>query len=203
MGRLLRLFHTSSPINLSSIRYNAPMQSAHPHPKPRLDRLTQYSATALLIIMALTVPLQILLALLGIPAFLFLLTAIFTALLTPFVLLLTTATPAVEVSDEGVTIMPVIWRRRFVPWSGVTAVKEYPLLPGAEAESGRKLMTGRNRYAAAQGLMLAIPALPAQYRITGFLAGEGFTPVIAVTNRTHVRYDVLVDKIGIYYADTG
>jgi hypothetical protein len=174
------------------------MESTHTHPRPRLDRITQYSATALLIIMALTVPLQILLALLGTPVFLFLLTGIFTGLLTPFVLLLTTATPEVAVSPEGVTIMPVIWRRRFVPWSSVAAVKEYPLLPGAEAETGRKLMTGRNRYEAAQGVMLVIPALPAQYRITGFLAGEGATPVIAVTNRTHVRYDVLVKKITIY-----
>lgn len=177
------------------------MESSHPHPKPRLDRLTQYGAMALLLVMALTVPLQILLALLGAPAFLFLLTAIFTALLAPFILMLTTATPAVTVAPEGITVQPVVWRQRFVPWSDVTAIKDYPLLPQPDAELSRKVMTGRKRYQPAEGLMLLIPALPVQYRITGFLAGEGFTPVIAVTNRAHSRYDVLVKKINVYYTE--
>src|SRR5690606_8979667 len=93
----------------------------------------------------------------------------------------------------------VIWKARIFTWGDVQAVKDYPLLPQPDAETTRRLASGRDNYRAAEGLMLVIPSLPAQYRITGFLAGEGFTPVIAVTSRTHERYDVLAKKIRIYF----
>jgi hypothetical protein len=165
------------------------------HPKPLLDRITQYGAAALVTVMLLTVPLQLLLAFLIRPPLVFVITAFFTLLLAPFVLLLTASTPRVQVSTEGITIEPVIWNSRFVPWGSVTAVKPYPLLPQAQAELTRKTLTGRNQYRAAEGIMLVIPELPPQYRIVGVLAGEGFTPVIALTNRTHTDYDRLVQHI--------
>jgi hypothetical protein len=117
------------------------------------------------------------------------------------VLLLTTATPRVTVSPNGLTIQPLVWREQFVSWDAVQALKDYPLLPPADSEIGRKALAGRQRYRPAQGKMLVIPMLPIQYRVTGYFAGEGFTGVIALTNRTHQEYDKLIKKVMIYYEE--
>ena len=174
------------------------MKSAHPHPSPLLDRITQYSAAALVAVMLVATPLQILLSPLG---GLFFFTAIATLLLIPPVLLLTAATPAVTVSPEGIAIQPRLWKPQFIPWRDVLAFKDYPLLPPHDSEVGRKALLGRRRYRPAQGKMLVIPGLPFQYRVTGFFAGEGFTPVIALTNRTHADYDKLIKKVTIYWEE--
>lgn len=170
------------------------------HPNPLLDRITQYGAAALVAVMLLTVPLQIFLAFSIRPPLLFILTAIFTLLLVPFVLLVTASSPAVQVAANGLTIHPLIWKTQFVPWSSVTAVKNYPLLPQSNAEFTRKAATGRKNYRPAEGIMLVIPELPPQYRIAGVLCGEGLTGIIAVTNRTHTNYDRLVQQIDQYTA---
>jgi hypothetical protein len=117
------------------------------------------------------------------------------------VLLLTTATPRVTVSPEGITIQPLVWKEQFIRWNDVQAIKNYPLLPPSDSEIGRKAMTGRRGYRPAEGKMLVIPALPIQYRVTGYLAGEGFTGVIALSNRTHQEYDRLIKKVMIYYEE--
>ena len=163
------------------------------HPKPWLDRLTQYCALVMLIFILVSVPLQIVLALTGLSLFAW--TAIFTLLLGPFVLLLTAATPAVTLSPDGITIQPLIWQTRFVPWSAVRAIKPYPLLPPPDSEISRQHLTGRKNYRPAEGIMLLLPDLPLPYRVTGLLAGEGFTPVIAITSRTHTNYDELIAHI--------
>lgn len=165
------------------------------HPNPRIDRITQYSALVLVAVMLLASLAQVVLAFMVRPALLFILTAVITILLTPFVLMLTTSTPGVTVTKEGLTIEPLIWKAHFVPWRDVKAVKYYPLLPQAGAEVTRKAMVGRKRYRPAEGIMLVIPSLPPQYRITGLLAGEGLTSVIGVTTRTHSDYDRLTEKI--------
>ena len=177
------------------------MASTHSHPNPWLDRLMQAGAAALLLIILLSVPLQVVLVLLGAP--IFAITAVFTLLLVPFVLLLTAATPSVTVAPEGLTVQPRLWKSQFVPWPEIEAIKPYPLLPPPDAEVSRKYVVGRASYQPAEGLMLVIPRLPVQYRIAGLLAGEGAVPVIAVTNRTHTRYEMLVKKIRIYVEEQG
>lgn len=174
------------------------------HPKPQLDRITQYSAAALVVVMLLTVPLQIFLAFTIRPGLVFLMTAVLTLLLTPFVLLLTASTPGVRVDVDGITIEPTIWKPRFISWQNISAVKNYPLLPQEQAELPRKALTGRSKYQPAEGIMLVISGsiLPPQYRITGVLVGEGFTPIIALTNRTHTDYDRLVQQIRKYTASS-
>lgn len=175
------------------------MDSTHTHPQPLLDAVTQYGAAALLALIVISVPLQLVLALAGAPTFV--LTALFTLLFAPFLLMLLVATPAVTVGPEGLVVQPRLGKAQAVVWDEVAAIKPYPLLPPPDAELSRKYLAGRGRYRPAEGLMLVIPKLPAQYRIAGVLAGEGFTPVIAVTTRTHDRYDVLVKKIRAYAED--
>ena len=172
------------------------MNSTHTHPKPWLDALTQYGAAALLVLILIGVPLQLVLALAGAPVFV--LTALFTLAFVPFILMLTAATPSVKIGPEGLSVQPRLWKAHEIPWSAVTAVKPYPLLPVPDAEISRKYLSGRMHYRPAEGIMLVIPDLPLQYRITGVLAGEGFVPVIAVTTRTHTQYDALVKKIRVY-----
>ena len=175
------------------------MNTTHSHPQPLLDAVTQYGAAALLVLIVISVPLQLVLALVGAPVFV--LTALFTLLFAPFLLMLLAATPAVTIGPEGLTVQPRLGKAQVVAWSDVTAIKPYPLLPPPDAELQRKMLAGRSKYRPAEGLMLLIPSLPAQYRIAGVLAGEGLTPIIAVTTRTHDRYDVLVKKIRAYAED--
>jgi hypothetical protein len=175
------------------------MNTTHAHPQPLLDALTQYIAAALLALIVLSVPLQIVLAFAGAPVFV--LTALFTLAFAPFPLMLLAATPAVMVGPEGLTVQPRLGKAQSVAWLDVAAIKPYPLLPPPDAELSRKALAGRSKYRPAEGLMLLIPALPVQYRIAGVLAGEGFTPIIAVTTRTHDRYDMLVKKIRAYAED--
>jgi hypothetical protein len=170
------------------------MKSAHIHPHPFLDAVTQYGAALLCAVMVLAAAAQVLALAIGAPGA-FILSALLTLAFVPFTLLLTTATPAVTVTQEGLTIEPRLWRKQFVTWDAVREVKDYPLLPPEDSEAVRRALTGRRRYTPAQGKMLLIPTLPPQYRIAGWLAGEGLTPIIALTNRTHTDYERLIQQI--------
>jgi hypothetical protein len=180
------------------------MGSAHVHPRPTTDRLAQYGGFGLLVVMIAAALGQVALALTlratpGLP--LLLLSALVTLALVAPVLMLTSATPAVSVAPEGITIQPRVWRERFVRWGDVHAIKDYPLLPPKDAEAGRRALVGRSQYRPAEGKMLVIPSLPLPYRFTGLFAGEGFTGVIGLTNRTHTDYDALIRQV-VKYART-
>lgn len=177
------------------------VKSTHTHPNPVLDRITQYGAMMLGIVMLLTTPLQILLTVLGAPGGLFVITAFLTLALVPPVIMLTAVSPAVTLEQGGLWIEPLIWKRRFVPWEDISAVKDYPLLPDANAEANRRTFVGRKNYRAAEGVMLVIPNLPPQYRIAAFFAGEGGKAIVALTNRTHTDYPKLKKKIVHYAGD--
>lgn len=179
------------------------MGSTHVHPNPTTDRLAQYGGLGLIVVMIAAGLGQIGLALAqsGLP--LFLLSGLVTLSLTAPVMLLTCATPAVSIAPEGITIQPRVWRERFVGWSEVRAVKDYPLLPPRDTEAGRRALVGRGRYRPAEGIMLVIPSLPLPYRITGLFAGEGFTGVIGLTNRTHTDYDALARQVMKYTENKG
>jgi hypothetical protein len=168
-----------------------PKVSTHTHPNPRKDRLTQYGAVGLVVLMLLAVPALILLTLLGAPGGLFVLAGLVVLLLALPVLMVTATSPAVTLDDDGVTLHPVVWRERHIPWEAVTAVKDYPLLPTESGEVNRRNFVGRRNYTAAEGIMLIVPSLPPQYHIVGFFAGEPGRGVIALTNRTHTDYTQL------------
>lgn len=169
------------------------MGSTHIHPRPALDQLAQYGGIALVVVMIAAALGQFVLATAELP--LFFLSGIVTLLLIAPVMMLTSATPAVTVSPEGVTIQPRVWRHHFVRWSEVREVRDYPLLPPPEAEAERKALAGKKKYRAAEGKMLVIPSLPLQYRFTGVFAGVGFTGVVGLTNRTHTDYDTLIRQV--------
>ncbi len=171
-------------------------ETLHVHPNATTDRLAQYGGAALAAVMVAGALGQFALALAGLP--LLLLGGIVTLALAAPVLMLTTATPAVSVAPDGITLQPRLWGRRFVRWDEVRAVKDYPLLPPENVEPGRKALVGRKRYRAAEGKMLVIPSLPLPYRVTGLFAGEGLTGVVGLTNRTHTDYDTLIRQVEKY-----
>lgn len=160
--------------------------SEHGHPRPVQERLTQYGALALLVVMLLAALVQFALGLLGLP--LVFIMGLFTLLLAAPVVMLTTITPAVTVTPQGLLLKPVLWPGQSVAWDQIRAVKPNPLLPPAGAEIGRRTLAGRANYRPAEGLLLVIPSLPVYYRIAGLFAGEGFIGVIGLTNRAHSDY---------------
>ena len=133
----------------------------------------------------------------GLP--LFLLSGLVTLGLIAPVMMLTSATPAVSVAAEGITIQPRVWRGRFRALGGRAGGQG---LSAAAAEGHRGRSGGRwsggRRYRAAEGKMLVIPSLPLPYRFTGLFAGEGFTGVIGLTNRTHTDYEALIKQVRKY-----
>jgi hypothetical protein len=167
------------------------MNRQYIHPRPLLDLLTQGTAVLFLATAIALFIIQLVLAVRGVSPLL--VCAISTTLLLLVVpaLWLLFATPPVWVDDEGITLRPRFWSARRVPWAEVRAAKPYPLLPERDAERVRQALVGRANFRAAEGFMLIIPTLPAQYRFQGVFAQEGFTGVIALTSRTHTDYDVL------------
>jgi hypothetical protein len=167
-----------------------------PYDPPHLTsyRFRQRAAFLLLILIVLGAVGQLLLAVL-LKGFLFLLTSITLLAFAPFVVMLLSATPPLTLSAEGITIRPLMWKARLVLWSDVLAFKPYPLLPRPDQEAERRLIQGKQKYRAAEGMMLVVRGLPLQYRMAGYFAGEGGKPIIAFTNRTHANYTQLVKHI--------
>lgn len=176
--------------------------TTHTHPNPTLNRAVQYGAVVVAGLMVISAPLQVLLSFAGAPGGGFLLAAILTLLLALPVLMLTAVAPAVTVSEGGLTIAPVIWKRQTIQWDDIQMVKNFPLMPTADMEVNRRYLVGRKNYSPADGIMLLIPSLPLQYRIAGIFAGERGTPIIALTNRAHTDYETLVKQVLTYTDET-
>lgn len=163
-----------------------------------MNRIVHYGAALLSVVMALIALMMLILAFVLPNGGISVIIGLIILLLVPFVLMLTTATPPVAASEAGLQITPLVWKTQFIPWDAVQAMKPYPLLPQPGAETERRALVGRKRYRPAEGVMLLIPSLPLQYRITGFLAGEGVTPVIALTSRSHSDYPTLLNQLNTY-----
>lgn len=166
------------------------------HPNRRFDFIVQLICALMVVAMVVLIIAQIPLVLIaGFPLLLSLLIGITCLGLIPFMLLPTISSPAVTISREGVEIHPRLWRDQFVPWSEITAVKRYPLMPSKGSEKTRELMVGRRKYTVMDGVMLIMPSLPFVFRFHGLLVSEGFNGVIALTNRTHANYARLITLI--------
>ncbi len=165
------------------------------HPKPALNRLIQFGAAGVSVLLIVAAFLQTLLSVLIGEGGAFFLSAILTLLLMLPVLMLTANAPAVTVSEGGLTLHPAVWKEHHIQWEAIQAVKVYPLLPSEDSEVTRRIAIGRKKYVPAAGIMLTIPKLPPQYRIAGFLAGERAVPIIALTNRAHTDYEQLVRAV--------
>ncbi len=160
-----------------------------PARSPRAYRISQIVLAGTAGVLAVSAPLQVILAFTVPGGGMFVLTAILSlALILPLMLMMS-ATPPITLSRAGFTIQPGIGKPTTVPWGAVKEVKPYPLLPPEDSETTRRLMVGRKKYRPAAGTMFVCEGLPWRYRIVGAFAGEGFAPSVAVTNRTHADYE--------------
>jgi len=167
-----------------------------PARNPRGYRISQWVLAATAGVLAISALPQVFLAFAIPGGGMFVLTALLSlALILPIVLMMS-ATPPITLSREGFTLQPGIGKPTTVLWAAVKEVKPYSLLPPEDSETTRRLMVGRKNYRPAAGTMLVCEGLPWRYRIVGGFAGEGFTPVVAVTNRTHAEYDQFVYLLG-------
>jgi hypothetical protein len=169
-------------------------RDVYAHPSPRWYRWTQCFNALLLGVMMLAMVLQVVLAVLT-RGGIFWLTAVMMGLLGLPIVMALSASPPVRLEQEGIRIMPYLWREQLITWENISAIKPYTLLPTPNHEVERRALQGRKRYVAAQGVMLVVPSLGWQYRVAGYFAGEGGKPIIALTNRTHARYDDLLKRV--------
>jgi hypothetical protein len=158
---------------------------------PRAYAVSQFVTAGAITALLASAPFQVFVGLTTAGAGLFVITALLSLLLIWPLLLNLRATPPVMLEDSGIMVTPRIGRPAFVAWKSVREVKPYPLLPPTEAETLRRAMAGRKKYAAAEGMMLTSDALPWPYRAVGWFAGEGFRGAFAVTNRSHRDYPKL------------
>jgi len=169
--------------------------SHYTHPNPIAYRITQWVLFALLCVVLVAVPLQILIALMYPQAILFYLLAVITLFFALPILLYLFTTPTVSLDSDGITVHPFIGKSHHVAWDDVERVAYYPLLPRQNHEVNKRLVVGRKRYKPAEGIMLISSALPQVYRVGGLFAGERGRKIIALTNRTHANYDQLHKQV--------
>lgn len=167
-----------------------------PAKNPRLYQVSQLALAITSVVLLVSAPLQVILALNIAGAGMFIMTGILSLALMLPLILMSSATPPVTISREGLTVQPFLGKAVFVPWSAVKEIKPYSLMPPEDSETVRRAMVGRKKYRAASGVMLVCAGLPWQYRVVGAFAGEGFMPVVAVTNRDHADYDQFVYLLG-------
>lgn len=175
-------------------------QTEHTHPNLSLYKLQQAILSTLIVLALFGAVMFIIIALL-LPAHLFIVMGILVLLLAIPLCMGLLNTPPVVISDEGLTIASFLGREQLIAWDDIQKVSDYPLLPQANQEILKQYLVGRKNYRPAEGIMLIIPQLPILYRFAGFLAGEGGSPIIAFTNRTHSDYDTLKRRI-LHYTPT-
>lgn len=171
------------------------MTKTYAHPNPTTFRLTQILVLIGLIILLLTMPLQLLIAMMYPQAILFYVSAVITLFFVAPLLMHLITTPTVSIAQDGITVHPFIGKAHFLAWDDIDRVEYYPLLPRQNHEVNKRLMVGRKNYKPAEGIMLISSQLPQMYRVGGIFAGERGRKIIALTNRTHTDYDHLHKQV--------
>lgn len=113
--------------------------------------------------------------------------------LTAPLFLLTSLHPAIRIEETGVYLKPLVFPTSFVLWEDVVEMVEHTLVrPPLPSKLGkRKTQTG-------EMFIVQGGKLPFHYRVVGFMAGYGFTPVFAISDRTHLDYYILRQQMKKY-----
>ena len=111
------------------------------------------------------------------------------------VVMLSAASPALEITDDALIVRSRVWGWHRVPWASIRTIVDDPLLPPEDGEKVRRAIVGRGKYAPERGKLIVAPTLPLPFRFLGKFAGVGFTGAIAVTSRTHTDYDRAISDI--------
>ena len=168
--------------------------TVYTHPHPQWNRIKQIGYLLLLggILIAVLACLYLGLALSSL--WFWVIAVLFGLMATPPLMGLYTS-PTITLTPDGMELTPRFGYRHVLGWDDVEAIKPFPLLPRPEQEIVYRLVLGKKRYEPAEGMMLVSTQLPWVYRVAGFFAGERGKGVIALTNRSHQRYQTLVKQI--------
>lgn len=159
--------------------------SSHPHPNPIRQRLLGVVVRfALVGVVFATLGLLILGFGFGLP--LMVVMVPFLLGLSSPLLLLACLHPAIEVQAEGLSIQPLVFKPHQIAWGAIETMVEHSLIKPVPPKRQKFIRPQQG-----QMLLLERGSLPLQYRIIGLLAGHGFRPVIAISNRTHTDYETL------------
>jgi hypothetical protein len=175
--------------------------SVHHYPHRRVRRLIEGLLLIALIIAIMAIVVEIIFGLVVGP--LFLMMALFTAILLIPLLMRTVLHPEIELTADGLTLHPMLWKEQFVSWSALTGQAEHPLLFNNEA-TGR-LLHGK-RYLPREGMVIVVndtAGLSPIYRLVGSLAGVGNRTAFAISSTTHRDYEALRDTITQYLTFIG
>lgn len=101
--------------------------------------------------------------------------------------------PEITLQDEGVHIKPLVWKSRLVAWEQLTALTDHALMKPPPPARQQKL----TRRPVTKGHMILVQkgALGWPFRVVGFAAGHGTTPVFAISSKTHRDYDQLYQTL--------
>lgn len=118
-------------------------------------------------------------------------------LMVPFLLglstplfLITSLHPAITVEENGLRLKPLVFPASFVRWEAIQQITKHTLLKPPPPSKLHRLTPHEG------DMLLVLPnTLPWHYRMVGWMAGHGFTPVFAISNRTHVDYERLRDTV--------
>lgn len=100
--------------------------------------------------------------------------------------LLTSLYPGVVVYEQGVELQPFGFRPSQLAWDDLVAITEHTMLKPAPPSKLRRT--------AQTGTMIIVQSdkLPFPYKIVGLIAGIGWKPVFAISNKTHTDYESLL-----------
>jgi hypothetical protein len=163
------------------------------YPRPRLRRVVARLLALSLSLAALAVLGQLILAISGRP--LFGVSALITATLMIPLVMRTVMHPEIQVTGEGVRLVPMLWQAQSIPWTAITGIVSHPLVYNDDAMG--RVLHGKN-YRPREGVVILVrrdSGLLAFYRLVGNVAGEGNTPAFALSSTTHMNYAELLDTI--------
>lgn len=166
--------------------------SQHPHPQATTQRLIGIILTlGIAGLVVGGVGLLLMGILLGLPLMI-LAIPFFIALGIPL-LLQTSLHPTIIVEENGIRLYPLVWRATFLRWEDIDYIRNHSLLkPPPPTRLARKGVLLH------EGMMIVTPrqALPWHYHWIGLMVGDGFQhPMFAISNRTHVDYEILRETI--------
>lgn len=168
--------------------------SVHHYPRPAVRRISAGLLAVALMIDSLALIVEFVLGFLAGPLFFGM--AVFTAILLIPLLMRTVLHPEIELTANGLTLHPMIWKAQFVSWENLKGRVEHPLIFNDEA-TGR-LLHGKN-YRPREGMVIVVEdsaGLLPFYRIIGGVAGAGNHPAFAISSTTHTDYGRLRDAFG-------
>jgi len=164
---------------------NSSMISNHFHPNHRLHRWIGWMARAAMFGTVLAT-FGLMLGAVAYSAGLLLVMIPFLWGLSVPLFLLTSLYPSVIVYEDGIEVKPYGFSASRLSWDDILATTQHTLLKPPPPSKLKRV--------AQSGVMIVVKptSLPFHYRMVGLMAGAGWKPIFAISNKTHTDYEDLL-----------